>query len=95
MDQLVANGNLISARSSVPDPLSTFWLGLPLAGMFAVARVYGLARPVWRTAECVPRVGTDPTVIGRVAHNQSDKGNSAFSEKKLDIGERWRAALAE
>jgi len=46
MDQLVANGNLISARSSVPDPLSTFWLGLLLTRMFAVARVYGLARPV-------------------------------------------------
>ena len=37
------NGNLISAPSNVPDSLSTLWLGLPLAGMFAVARVYGLA----------------------------------------------------
>ena len=37
------NGNLISAPSSVPDSLSTLWLGLPLAGMFAVARVYGLS----------------------------------------------------
>jgi len=31
------NGNLISAPSSVPDSFSTLWLGLPLAGMFAVA----------------------------------------------------------
>jgi hypothetical protein len=35
------NGNLISAPSNVPDSLSTLWLGLPLAGMFGVARVYG------------------------------------------------------
>jgi hypothetical protein len=31
------NGNLISAPSSIPDSFSTLWLGLPLAGMFAVA----------------------------------------------------------
>jgi hypothetical protein len=40
------NGNLISAPSSVPDSLSTLWLGLPLAGMFAVA-FRGCIRKNW------------------------------------------------
>ena len=60
------NGNLISAPSSVPDSLSTLWVGLPLAGMFAVARVYGLAVSKHSSVNPMPtgtRVGATSSIL--------------------------------